>query len=256
MGRRAALLLSTVVVLLAPGVPAFANVAASVNAPGSGLSIRAGGSTYTARIGRLPHGAAVVLVCHIRAQAISGSMRRTDVWNRLPSGGWVSDAYIRRAAMAPPCGPPVWVHPLPGFRVQGGFRTAARPTHIGVDLMSYFGTPIRAASAGLVVESTCNIHPGGSCDQRGSPSARGCGWYVKIVHAGRIATLYCHMWRAPVVNAGQYVQAGQYLGMVGSSGRSSYPHLHFEVHVNAPPTGPANAIDPRPFMASAGAALG
>ena len=122
--------------------------------------------------------------------------------------------------------------------------------------MSFFGTQIRAAAAGRVLEAACNIHPGGSCYDRGSPSARGCGWYVKIEHPGRIATLYCHMLWAPYVVPGQQVGAGQVIGLVGSSGRSSYPHLHFEVHLNAPPTGPATAIDPRAFMARAGAPLG
>ena len=64
-----------------------------------------------------------------------------------------------------------------------------------------------------------------------------------------ILTRYCHMLRQPNVTIGQHVTAGQILGYVGSSGHSSGPHLHFEVHVNNDTT-PNGAIDPIPFMAT------
>jgi murein DD-endopeptidase MepM/ murein hydrolase activator NlpD len=106
-----------------------------------------------------------------------------------------------------------------------------------------------------VLEVVCNITPGASCDQPGSPALRGCGWYVKLGHANGLATIYCHMVRRGAVQVGQVVQPGQIIGYVGSSGNSSAPHLHFEVHVNAPPTGPYNAIDPIPFMRARGVLL-
>jgi murein DD-endopeptidase MepM/ murein hydrolase activator NlpD len=51
----------------------------------------------------------------------------------------------------------------------------------------------------------------------------------------------------PAVTVGQHVTAGQVIGYVGSSGHSSGPHLHFEVHLNSDRS-PAGAIDPIPFM--------
>jgi murein DD-endopeptidase MepM/ murein hydrolase activator NlpD len=78
---------------------------------------------------------------------------------------------------------------------------------------------------------------------------------VKIQHPGGIVTIYCHLVHLPPVTVGQAVQAGQVIGYVGTSGNSSAPHLHFEVHVNAPPTGSENAVDPIPFMRAHGVAL-
>ena len=82
---------------------------------------------------------------------------------------------------------------------------------------------------------------------------RGCGWYVDIDHVGGIVTRYCHQLVQPYVHVGQHVAAGQVIGVVGSSGHSSGPHLHFEVHLGDHT--PATAVDPIAFMAAAGAPL-
>ena len=83
----------------------------------------------------------------------------------------------------------------------------------------------------------------------------GCGWMVEIQHAGNIMTRYCHMVQRPFVKEGQQVQAGQVIGRVGTSGNSSGPHLHFEVHLNDDRSS-AGAINPVPFMKQQGAPLG
>lgn len=231
------------------------------------LNARTGPARANQLLTRFASGTEIGLVCQERGQLVTGAVRTTDMWNRLTTGAYVSDAYVRRATTPPACAAPapapvavpapsgVWVHPLPGFPASHSFRTKQLPNHIGVDIMAFPDTPIRAAAAGRVIEVVCNITAGASCDQPGSPALRGCGWYVKILHADHIATIYCHMIRRGSVEVGQVVQAGQIIGYVGSSGNSSAPHLHFEVHVNAPPTGPFNAIDPIPFMRSRGVAL-
>src|SRR5439155_24447371 len=124
-----------------------------------------------------------------------------------------------------------WTAPVKAAIVSG-FRTPDRPDHYGVDLGAARNTPILAASAGVVVVAKCNVPDGYSCNVDGSPAIGGCGWYVDIRHAGGIITRYCHMGRQPEVRVGQTVAAGQLIGYVGSSGNSSGPHLHFEVHVN------------------------
>src|SRR5262249_32064705 len=130
-----------------------------------------------------------------------------------------------------------------------------RPTHDGVDLGAPRGTPIRAATAGTVIVVRCNVTPAShGCDVDGSPSILGCGWYVDIMHAGGIVTRYCHMLSSPSVHEGQSVAAGQVIGAVGSSGHSSGPHLHYEVHVGD--RSAATATDPVPFMAARKAPLG
>jgi murein DD-endopeptidase MepM/ murein hydrolase activator NlpD len=144
-----------------------------------------------------------------------------------------------------------WTAPV-GAGVWSGFRTAERPTHNGVDLGASRHTPIKAASAGVVIVSKCDV---GNCDRDGSPSTPGCGWFVDILHAGQVITRYCHMVSRPLVHVGERVAAGQVIGYVGTSGHSSGPHLHFQVHLDGDRSN-RGAIDPVPFMASKGAALG
>ena len=51
------------------------------------------------------------------------------------------------------------------------------------------------------------------CDQDGSPSILGCGWYLEIKHADNVITRYCHQLRMPLVTVGQMVAPGQVIGM-------------------------------------------
>lgn len=149
-----------------------------------------------------------------------------------------------------------WTLPLVG-PVVSEFRTPARPAHNGVDIAVPHGTPIRAATSGVVLVATCNARRFGqpySCDVDGSPEVTGCGWYVDILHAGQIITRYCHMVSRPSVSVGQYVAAGEVIGLSGSSGNSSGPHLHFEVHINGD-RGPTGAVDPAVFMNEVGVPL-
>lgn len=91
-------------------------------------------------------------------------------------------------------------------------------THGGVDIAAAESTPILAAADGTVSIATW----GGSDDY---------GYYVKIVHDDTYFTLYAHC-SALLVSAGQTVRQGQVIAYVGSTGRSTGPHLHFEVIQN------------------------
>ena len=158
------------------------------------------------------------------------------------------------AGCAADVGPSGWVAPVRAPLVSG-FRTAQRPGHDGVDLGAARGTPVRAAAAGTVAVVRCNVVPvSHGCDRDGSPATPGCGWYLDIVHPGGVVTRFCDLLTRPAVVEGQPVAAGQVIGLVGSSGHSSGPHLHFEVHLGGHSA--ATAIDPVPFMASNGAPLG
>jgi murein DD-endopeptidase MepM/ murein hydrolase activator NlpD len=242
---------------------------------GTALNMRAAPSSGAAWAGSVVNGGAVWLMCQTTGDRVTGTVRTTTVWDRLANNTYVSDAYVSRAAYAiPKCVPvkpapvnnavgpiPVVPAPLPpssgGWQlpvvagVVSGFRPADRPTHDGVDLGAVRYTPIRAVAAGKVVTVTCNVSTG-NCDVDGNRSLSGCGWYVEVAHANKIVTRYCHMIRRPAVNVGQTVTKGQILGYVGMSGSASGPHLHFEVHVNAPPATHANAVSPVAFMKSHG----
>lgn len=104
------------------------------------------------------------------------------------------------------------VHPLSG---------AAR-LHAGVDLGAAAGTPIAAASAGMVVAAG----PVG-----------GYGNTVDLRHADGTLTRYAHQSRI-LVRRGQQVAAGQAIGLVGSTGTATGPHLHFEVRTASGPIDP------------------
>ncbi|MFI7576197.1 M23 family metallopeptidase [Micromonospora sp. NPDC049497] len=148
-----------------------------------------------------------------------------------------------------------WTAPIPGG-VGSGFRTADRPAHNGVDIAAPKGTLIRAAATGRVLISKCDPDRSGrlTCDVDGFPDKGGCGWFVDILHAGEVVTRYCHMISRPQVRAGQMVEAGDVIGAVGSSGNSSGPHLHYEVHTDGDRSS-RSAIDPVPFMRDRGAPL-
>ncbi|WP_020525239.1 M23 family metallopeptidase [Catelliglobosispora koreensis] len=145
-----------------------------------------------------------------------------------------------------------WAKPVPGG-INSYFREPGREDHYGVDLGGTRGTPIHAASSGIVLIAECN--GGSNCDEDGSMSTPGYGWKVDILHPDRTVTRYGHMWRQPFVRTGQTVQAGQVIGLMGTSGNSSGVHLHFETHTGAPANN-ANAVDPLPFMAARGVTLG
>ncbi|MEH1099261.1 M23 family metallopeptidase [Micromonospora sp. CPCC 205561] len=148
-----------------------------------------------------------------------------------------------------------WTAPIPGG-VGSGFRTASRPGHNGVDIGAPKGTLIRVAATGRVLVSRCDPDNRGrlSCNVDGWPNKGGCGWFVDVLHAGGFVTRYCHMASKPRVSVGQLVEAGQVIGEVGSSGNSSGPHLHYEVHEDGDRSS-RGAIDPVPFMRSRGAPL-
>jgi len=102
-----------------------------------------------------------------------------------------------------------------------------RHFHTGVDLSAPLGTPVMAAADGVVVAV--------------GHGASGYGNFVVIAHGGGIATLYGHLLDTSV-SVGQTVARGQVIGLEGSTGFSTGPHLHFELRVYEQVT------DPMPYL--------
>jgi len=94
--------------------------------------------------------------------------------------------------------------------------------HYGVDFGAGMGTPLRAVNDGKVVYAGW---------------MRGYGRVVKIDHGGGLVSLYAHQSKM-LVKPGQYVKRSQIIGKVGSSGRSTGPHLHFGLYRNGKPVDP------------------
>lgn len=116
-------------------------------------------------------------------------------------------------------------YPVTNFVITTYFgqRGAYQRVHTGIDLAAPMGTPIYAARAGTVEEAGWSPY--------------GYGLHVMLNHGGAVETLYGHMSRI-VARPGQYVEQGQLIGYVGSTGWSTGPHCHFEVRVNGVPRNP------------------
>lgn len=119
----------------------------------------------------------------------------------------------------PPGGGTFWTNPLPNGTWTRGFFVG----HSGIDLAAPQGTPIYAANGGPVIFSGF--------------SSWGYGETIVLAH-GRISTLYAHMVQRNLV-CGQVAAAGQVIGLVGSTGNSSGPHLHFEIRFDDVPQDPS-----------------
>ncbi len=93
--------------------------------------------------------------------------------------------------------------------------------HTGVDIAGPFGTPLYATKAGKVIKSQCGWNGGYGC-------------YIIIDHGGGVTSLYAHINGANglLAGVGEQVKQGQTIGLMGSSGRSTGPHIHFEIRVN------------------------
>jgi murein DD-endopeptidase MepM/ murein hydrolase activator NlpD len=227
---------------------------------GTPLNARSAPSASSPRTGTISNGSTVSIVCRVAGQFISGTVTNTGYWDRLADGSFIADAYVRRLDFPiPKCAPVVpavqgaWMLPVAAGLISD-FRTASRPAHDGVDLAAPRHTPIRATAAGTVIRVVCNVSRG-SCDVDGNASLSGCGWYVEVQHEAGLVTRYCHLIRRPAVLLGQTVARGTILGHVGTSGSSSGPHLHFEVHAGAPATR-ENAISPVAFFKARGLTFG
>ncbi|WP_436523833.1 M23 family metallopeptidase [Actinoplanes sp. HUAS TT8] len=107
-----------------------------------------------------------------------------------------------------------WVNPNPAGQVTSCFGPRWGRLHAGVDIAAPDGSPIVAAGAGVVIRAGL---------------AEGYGNAVLIDHGNGWLTHYGHLSRI-AVTVGQVVQAGEQIGDEGSTGHSTGPHLHFEVH--------------------------
>ncbi len=133
---------------------------------------------------------------------------------------------LSNPAINPSSIPSIW--PVRG-RVTAGFGERMDPFsdefafHPGMDIAARYGAPVGAAADGVVV------HAG--------PGEPGFGNVIEIDHGSGIDTLYCHLSKIEVVE-GQEVRQGQTIGAVGLSGRTTGPHLHYEVLIDQTPVNP------------------
>ena len=153
-------------------------------------------------------------------------------WEGLENGGAVtSSGEIIMPAAASIVATPSRM-PVEGVRLTSGYGMRDHPVlrrraqHNGVDLAAPSGTPVYATADGIVEMAQYYSSYGN---------------YVQIEHMGDIETRYAHL-SSYTVSAGQSVRVGDLIGYVGSTGRSTGPHLHYEVRVAGDP------VNPIPYM--------
>jgi len=125
--------------------------------------------------------------------------------------------------------PSIW--PTKGLKTDGyGWRidpfTGARAFHKGTDIAAKRGTPVIAPADGFVVKTGKD---------------KGLGNFIIINHKGNITTKFGHL-QDILVKKGQKVKRGDLIGTVGNTGRSTGPHLHFEIHQNRKVLNPEDFI--------------
>jgi murein DD-endopeptidase MepM/ murein hydrolase activator NlpD len=133
--------------------------------------------------------------------------------------------------------------PLPDdIEVTSGFGVRADPfyhaagMHTGMDMRGHVGEGVHATAAGKVVIAGWS---------------GGYGNMVEIDHGGGLSTRYGHLSRI-LVKAGETVKPGQIIGRVGSTGRSTGPHLHYETRIDGAPVNPEKFLEPGERFSEAG----
>ncbi|MEV0809981.1 M23 family metallopeptidase [Micromonospora sp. NPDC050200] len=128
---------------------------------------------------------------------------------------------------------PSWVIPMAGAEITSCYGQRWGTLHAGIDFAMPAGTPIHAAAAGTVVKA--------------GDAGDGYGNSVFIDHGNGYLTHYAHQ-SSLKVGVGDKVSAGEVIGYEGSTGDSTGPHLHFEVHQGQM----WSQIDPAPFLRAKG----
>ncbi|KAA0958005.1 peptidoglycan DD-metalloendopeptidase family protein [Planococcus sp. ANT_H30] len=177
-----------------------------------------------------------------RAQAAREAQAKTSAKAETASKPKVSSPVVsapEKVETAPaPSSSAMFIRPVSG-RYSSGFGGRdigdGAESHLGQDIANVTGTPISAAASGYVSFAG---------------NMGGYGNVVILTHSingQSYATVYGHM-SAINVSAGQAVSQGQNVGLVGSTGRSTGPHLHFEVHIGSWNGARSNAVDPMNYF--------
>lgn len=166
-----------------------------------------------------------------KAAPMGGPKRNMPLPPGLPTGGVAGNGSAPRVNVATPLGAALGLAPYGNWQAA---PRAARPLfmHEGLDLVAPVGTPVYAAADGVVVGA--------------APNGRYGNW-IRIDHADKLATVYGHLSAfAPGIEPGETVARGELIGFVGSTGRSTGAHLHFEILNAGKPVNPITQPELKP----------
>jgi murein DD-endopeptidase MepM/ murein hydrolase activator NlpD len=180
-------------------------------------------ASHILRMGRLIKSSLAAMAVLMMMSCASAPDPSTNVASGLPHGVLVVDRNGRTHHL----------HVAPiveNGRFTSGFGRRSPPMgggsgqHKGIDVAAPKGTPVRAAAGGIVAEA----------GWRGSY-----GRFIRIRHGGGLETAYAHLSRfARGMKVGRRVRQDDLIGYVGTTGRSTGPHLHYEVRRNGKPHDP------------------
>jgi len=144
---------------------------------------------------------------------------------------WVSPPSSLEQPPNPAPSQSTWLYPLENARISSGYgwrttRRWGRELHAGVDFVAPIGTPVRATADGEVMFANASAGNGGLT--------------ITLLHADGTRTLYGHLSKI-LVREGMQVRQGDTIGLVGNTGQSTGPHLHFELY---PPGVYGRPVDP------------
>ena len=154
------------------------------------------------------------------------ALRRFQGWTGLQADGVAGPAVVAALRAAPPSCPISLASPV-ATAYTDGFGPRGNRFHTGIDYPGQSGMSVFAAASGRVTFAGFSLG--------------GWGNLVTIAHGGGTRTMYAHLSRVGV-RVGQYVQSGRRIGRVGSSGKSTGPHLHFEVRVRGAAVDPMTGL--------------
>ena len=121
-----------------------------------------------------------------------------------------------------------WISSPFGYRNETFYADHDLRFHRGLDIAADIKSPVFASASGQVTRAGYDV--------------TGYGWHVIIDHGYSVKTFYAHMLEEPKVKKGEYVKRGQIIGKVGNTGKSTGPHLHYEIHISGVPVNPINYI--------------
>lgn len=171
--------------------------------------------------------AAALLVARVHAQQLEVAQQQAQSRVLLAER---SQALVRAARERAERLAPTWVLPTSGYRLTAGFHDASglwsSGRHTGLDFATGSGTPVVAIGAGVVVSASWDGAYGNK---------------IVVRHDDGTVSWYAHL-SAYVVRSG-HVSAGEVIGRVGSTGNTTGPHLHLEIH-----PGGGDAVDPKAWL--------
>ncbi|MFJ2026718.1 peptidoglycan DD-metalloendopeptidase family protein [Streptomyces sp. NPDC087897] len=212
--------------IAASATVAHADAVVTVSVPsGLPLQVRAEPHLRAAVIGSLANRSRVTIRCYGYGDVVAGIGGNTRIWNKLPTGGWVTDGFLETGSNSPvvgPCSGGSAPFKLP-FPAGSAYRVTQTPgegyshnddyNRHAVDFGTPAGVPILASAGGTIRFEGWN----------------GAGGIMALVdHGGNRCSQYAHL-SATIINTGDRVSQGQRIGTSGATGNVTGPHLHWNV---------------------------